>query len=381
MPDPMPLRSSANRETQSNTRFSFTEAKSLVKDLSRPNPKIYWVDFLVTILTGHAAFISLLKLELLTGLTGVPLWCLKGVLFIVTSILFMRAVMFIHELVHLPAKGYLGFRIAWNVLCGIPFLTPSFLYYPHVDHHRRKHYGTDHDGEYLDLSHRHPAYLLLFVGAAFVVPIAAFLRFAVMTPISWISPGFKKWVERHASSMVVDIFYLRGDFGPQAQRIMRIQEIACFLWCIVLLVRAPIVSGQWIDGFLPQAYAVSVTLILINNIRTLGAHRWMGDGRELSFEEQLLDSVNYPYRPWFTELWGPTGTRFHALHHLFPGIPYHNLPAAHKRLTDGLPKDSLYHDTVKVSLFGAIRELWQRASHRQLADCETAKKSQETVAA
>ncbi len=374
-------RSVANRESRLSSRFSITEAKSLVKDLSRPNAKIYWADFLATILTGHAAFISLLNLEMLTGLTGGALWSLKGVLFAAVSILFMRAAMFIHELVHLPAKGYQGFRITWNLLCGIPFLIPSFLYYPHVDHHRRKHYGTDHDGEYLDLSHRHPANLLLFIGAALVVPIAAFLRFAVMTPITWVFPQFQNWVERHASSMVVDIFYLRGDFGPQARRTMRLQEVACFVWCLILLMRAPIVSGQWIDGFLVQAYLVSVTLILINNVRTLGAHRWTGDGRELTFEEQLLDSVNYPYRPWVTELWGPIGTRYHALHHLFPSIPYHNLGIAHQRLSTGLPKDSLYHDTVRVTLTGAIWELWQRAAHRHAHDHGKSEQSQENIAA
>jgi fatty acid desaturase len=120
-----------------------------------------------------------------------------------------------------------------------------------------------------------------------------------------------------------------------------------------------------IDGFLIQAYLLSVTLIVINNVRTLGAHRWMGDGRELSFEEQLLDSVNYPHRPWFTELWGPVGTRYHALHHLFPSIPYHNLPEAHRRLMQGLPADSLYRETERISLIGAIRELWVRASRRR----------------
>jgi fatty acid desaturase len=239
------------------------------------------------------------------------------------------------------------------------------LYYPHVDHHRRKHYGTDHDGEYLDLSHRHPANVLLFIAAALVVPVAAFARFAIMTPIAWVFPGFRGWVERHASSMVVDIFYLRGDFGPRARKIMRMQEVACFAWCLVLALRAPVVSGTLIDEFLVHAYAVSVTLIVINNVRTLGAHRWMGDGRELSFEEQLLDSVNYPHRPWITELWGPTGTRYHALHHLFPSIPYHNLGTAHRRLMAGLPANSIYRETVRVSLAGAIVELWQRAAHRQ----------------
>lgn len=348
-----------------SSRFSITEAKSLVKDLSAPKPWIYWTDFTITIVTGHAAFGILVRAEALTGLSGASLWGLRLALFTVIAIAYMRAVMFIHELVHLPSKGFQAFRVYWNLLCGIPFLIPSFLYYPHVDHHRRKHYGTEHDGEYLDLSHRHPANILLFIGAALVVPVAAFVRFAFMTPISWIFPQFRGWVERHASSMVVDIFYLRGDFGPKATRIMRLQEVACFLWCFVLVLRAPIISGQIIDGFLIQAYLISVTLILINNVRTLGAHRWTGDGSELTFEEQLLDSVNYPYRPWFTEIWGPVGTRYHALHHLFPSLPYHNLGVAHRRLEAGLPKDSLYHETTRVSLIGEIFALWSRASRRQ----------------
>lgn len=346
-------------------RFSITTARSLVKDLSKPDARIYWLDFTASILTGHVAFHVLLNLQQNTGWTGASLWSARVALFALTAVLYMRSVMFIHELVHLPKEGYKAFRVAWNVLCGIPFLVPSFLYYPHVEHHRRKHYGTEHDGEYLDLSHRHPANILLFIGAALVVPFAAFARFAIMTPMTWLFPSLRGWVEKHASSMIIDIFYLRGDFGPRAARTMRMQEVACFLVCIGLLARAPIVSGQIIDGFLIQAYLISVTLIVINNVRTLGAHRWMGDGRELTFEEQLLDSVNYPYRPWITELWGPVGTRYHAIHHLFPGLPYHNLGIAHRRLMDRLPEDSLYRETERVSLIAAIGELWWRSSHRE----------------
>jgi fatty acid desaturase len=346
------------------SRFSITQAKSLVKDLSVPNPKIYWADFLASILGGHVCFSLCLNAPKLFTLSQTEMWAVRGVLFAITAILYMRSAMFIHELVHLRAGTFRGFRIAWNLLCGIPFMTPSFLYYPHIDHHRRKSYGTDHDGEYLDLSHRHPANLLLFVGAALVVPIAAFARFLIMAPISWFIPSFQQWVERHASSMVIDLFYLRGDYGPEARRVMRIQEALCFLCCVGMVLRAPIASGALIDGFLIQGYLISVTLIVINNVRTLGAHRWTGHGEEMSFEEQLLDSVNYPYRAWITELWGPIGTRYHALHHLFPSIPYHNLGIAHRRLAAGLPADSLYHDTTRVSLIGAIVELVQRSNHR-----------------
>lgn len=347
-------------------RFSINHAKSLVKDLSVPNPTIYWADFLASILGGHVCFGLSLNIPALFTLSQTELWTVRGVLFAVTTILYMRSAMFIHELVHLRSGTFRGFRVAWNLLCGIPFMTPSFLYYPHIDHHRRKSYGTDHDGEYLDLSHRHPANLLLFVGAALVVPIAAVVRFLIMAPISWCLPAFQRWVERHASTMAIDLFYLRGDHGPGARRVMRLQEVMCFLCAAGMVLHAPIVSGTLVDGFLIQAYLIAVALILINNVRTLGAHRWMGDGREMSFEEQLLDSVNYPHRPWITELWGPIGTRYHALHHLFPSIPYHNLGIAHRRLAAGLPADSLYHDTVRVSLIGAISELLKRSRNRHV---------------
>jgi len=349
-----------------NHQFSIREARSLVTDLSTPSPAIYWLDFLSSIFVGHIAFGAMARLSTFDLVWLEPpaiFWSVRVTLFILTAVCYMRAIMFIHELVHLPVKGFSIFRIAWNLLCGIPLLVPSFLYYPHVDHHRRKHYGTDKDGEYLSLSHEHPANSLVFVAVAAIVPLAAVIRFSIMTPLAWLIPGFQNWMERHASSMIIDIFYIRGDHGPNAQRNMRLQEICCFGWCLGF-------HCLWYSGDMNSttpvlAYLLAVTLVLMNNIRTLGAHRWLGDGSELSFEEQLLDSVNYPHRPWITELWGPIGTRYHALHHLFPSMPYHNLGIAHRRLMAGLPKESIYRQTVRLSLISTIVALLRRASERK----------------
>jgi fatty acid desaturase len=47
---------------------------------------------------------------------------------------------------------------------------------------------------------------------------------------------------------------------------------------------------------------------------------------------QYLDSVNVPPPAPLSALWAPVGLRYHALHHLMPGVPYHSLSEAHRRL-------------------------------------------------
>jgi fatty acid desaturase len=348
-------------------QFSFVLARQLVGDLQKPNAKIYWVDFLTTIITGHVCFhLVYLAPKIFPGQPLAAIM-LQACAFPVTVVLYMRAAMFIHELVHLPKDEFKGFRFAWNALCGIFFLLPSFMYYPHVDHHRRKHYGTDHDGEYLSLSHSSPWWIVGFIAQNLLIPILGFLRFAIISPICWLIPGARTWVHRHASTLVVDPFYERDDASPRVRRVILLQEGLCFLWCVWFIARVPVVMGTWFDSFWIWAYLTGVTITTLNALRTLGAHRWTGRGEEMTFEEQLLDSVNYPERSWVTELWGPVGTRYHALHHLFPSLPYHNLGEAHRRLMAGLPEDSPYRDTNRKSLTGAICELWQRSRESRIS--------------
>ncbi len=349
-------------ETKSRqSSFSFAEARSIVGDLQRPNPAIYWTDFLVSITVGHLAFHAMYFLPKWLPSGSIWIWLAMGLAYVACVLMYMRCAMFIHELIHLPKHEFKAFRFVWNWLCGIFFLVPSFLYYPHVDHHRRQHYGTDHDGEYLSLSHHGPWMIVGYLMQSFIIPFIALGRFLIISPICWIVPGARAYVHRHASTMVVDPFYERTDDSPRLRRLIVFQEVLCFAWCVWFLFRSTIMRGETFDPIWIIAYAVSVSLILLNEIRTLGAHRWTGKGEAMSFEEQLLDSVNYPHRPWLSELWGPVGTRYHALHHLFPSLPYHNLGKAHRRLMAGLPSESPYRLTVATSLTSEIMALLKRS--------------------
>ncbi|MGO9110315.1 MAG: hypothetical protein ACLP9L_13920 [Thermoguttaceae bacterium] len=123
---------------RSHDGLPLAEARAVVADLFAPNPLIYWTDFLGSIGIGMV-FFGLVRCTPL----GSPQ---QLVCFLISSILYYRALTFTHELVHLRRDTFRRFRVAWNLLCGIPFLLPSFMYHPHLDHHRGKHYGTEWDG-------------------------------------------------------------------------------------------------------------------------------------------------------------------------------------------------------------------------------------------
>ena len=314
--------------TPATPDFSITFARSRLSDLFTPRPWIYWLDFGFSYGVGMFCFQqvrggSLLQPHRFQGTAQ------EWICFCVSCLLFYRAAMFIHEVVHQRANEDLAsFRFVWNLLCGIPFLTPSFVYYSHIDHHRRKHFGTRDDGEYMPLYHRPRWQILFYLSWPLIIPILVFLRFLVLTPLAWLIPGVRHLVHRHASSLVMDPTYIRPLPNESTRQLIHLQEVGCFLWCLGIISYAPLNFGHLPIPFLVHAYCTSVVIVFLNSVRTLGSHRWTNAGQEMTFVEQLLDSVNYPRHAWLSELWGPVGTRFHALHHLFPSLPISSLPFA-----------------------------------------------------
>ena len=72
---------------------------------------------------------------------------------------------------------------------------------------------------------------------------------------------------------------------------------------------------------------------------------------------QYLDSVNVPPPGTLPELWAPVGLRYHATHHLLPGLPYHALGEAHRRLAAKLAPESPYHSANYGGLPGLVSRL------------------------
>jgi hypothetical protein len=225
----------------------------------------------------------------------------------------------------------------------------------------RRHFGTSEDGEYLPWAAQPIWGLLVYFCQALVMPLIAVVRFGLLTPLCWFNKDIRRFVQARCSAMVVDPRYVRPLPTRQERRGWMLQELACcaIVWGTALNLALGIMPRAL--DLVVQSYFTAVTILVVNQIRTLGAHRYTNTGGEMTFVEQMLDSVNYPGANWLRALWAPVGLRYHALHHLFPSLPYHNLGAAHRRLMEQLPPDSPYRSTNAESLYTVLGELWIKA--------------------
>lgn len=358
-------------QASDHSQFSLTGARQIVRDYFKPNPWIYWGDFLASYGLGMFCFAQVRGTGMLSPHQGFTGEFSQIFFFFGSCLLFYRCGLFIHEVVHHRNGALPVFRFIWNLVCGIPFLMPSFVYYTHIDHHRRSHYGTESDGEYIAMAHRRPWYMLFYLSWCFVIPLAAVVRFLILTPIAWTIPGARAFIHRHASSMVMDPTYIRPLPTQRTKRIIYLQEAGCFAWCLGVAIVPPVFLDRWPIPFLINAYLIAVVIMFLNSIRTLGSHRWTNKGGEMTFVDQLTDSINFPNSPLISELWAPVGCRFHGLHHLFPSMPYHHMAKAHRRLMEQLPADSPYRQTVGKSLSAVLFTLWQRSRGIQPATAAT----------
>lgn len=319
------------RAVIADDRAMLRAARDLTKDLSEARAAIYWPDMAGSALLGYAA------------LAGAILATNPAVAFIcgaVAALAFYRALMFIHELTHIHRDALPGFRLGWNLLVGIPLLTPSFMYEGvHTLHHKRTQYGTVEDPEYLPLALMKPWSLPLFVVIALLAPIALLFRFAVLVPLGAVIPLLRKKVWERASSLSINPAFRRRPPEGEMQVRVRCQEVGGMLWAWTLLASTQVLGWR---PLLIMLAVVSVTAVL-NQLRTLVAHLWENEGEAMSVTAQFLDSVNVPPPGRVAEIWAPVGLRYHALHHLMPSMPYHSLAEAHRRLVKELGIDSIYH--------------------------------------
>ncbi|PSP13866.1 MAG: hypothetical protein BRC50_05415 [Cyanobacteria bacterium SW_11_48_12] len=286
------------------SRNELDQARKAVEDLFPPRAAIFWSDLLISAALGWSAFALACIAESLSVKMVVAT--------VVAAIALYRALMFVHELSHLRADAPRGFTEVWNLIVGIPCLFPSFLYVGvHADHHKLSTYGTAQDPEYMPFAGARVA-IMGFLAQSLLLPAIFSVRFLVLAPLGILFPPLHRFLERRVSALSMNPAYYRKVSDQVRRHIIVTELVILGIWAIPIALAAA--------GILPWR----VFLI------------WYG----------VVGCT-------------PVGLRYHALHHYFPSIPYHNLPLAHQRLIQALPTESPYCQTTSPSLWHSLRTLWR----------------------
>jgi fatty acid desaturase len=318
------------------------QTRELVRGLHVVKPPIFWSDLLLSSLAGWTAF------GLAVALPPFSAGMLAAAA--VAMLALYRGLGFIHEISHQTARTLPHFESAWNLLIGYPLLMPTCLYSGvHQSHHSLSTYGTDRDPEYMPFA-RSAMMTVVFAAESFLIPLVLAVRFLVLSWAGFLSPRFQNWLVVYFSSLTMNLAY-RREPTPQVVRSVRSQSAHILLLWLVF-------AGLAAASLIPWRFFLVWLLVMsfvsfVNTLRTLGAHAYESSGEPLDRLGQLTDSIDTPGALW-TELWAPVGLRYHALHHYFPGIPYHNLPEAWRRISRGVPADAVYHKSRSRGLLHSL---------------------------
>ncbi len=360
--------------TTAATSFSAADYRRRFASAFQPQPWKYWADLLASAGLGWGFFG--LSLSVPFG-SVVYLGCSAAAV-----LALLRAALFIHELAHLKRRALPGFETAWLLLVGFPLLVPSIMYDTHGDHHRQASFGTPNDPEYLPLAHSHPLGLVWFVVQVSLVPALLVVRWGVIGPLAACLPQLRRWVIRHASSLVINPRYCRALPSKQQRPRFAAQETAAGLVCWGVGLGCCL---GWIPlVWLLQWWLTGAGILVINQIRTLAAHGYHNRDHAITTVEQVLDSITLRGCPpeenaggrfikksvssLLTAAAAPVGLRYHALHHFLPTVPYHSLGLLHRRLEAELGQDSPYWQTCRNGIVSAISALVRHGSAQVAPD-------------
>jgi fatty acid desaturase len=304
-------------------------------DYFKVNARRYWIDFIFSLVCAYTASTVFLL---------APLGSLLQVATFPLAVFWLyRLGSLVHEVCHLGQHEMRGFKATWNLLVGVMTFTPSpFFTRHHRDHHSQRFYGTPEDPEYVANVLQSGSWRSALVYALHVAlfPVMVFLRF-LLVPLTYLHPRLREFVLERASSLTLNFQY-RRKLSAYDRRSIMIMEWLCFVRAA--LIPLTVFIGVAPLSRIPLLYLLGLTTLILNQMRQLADHHFEGDGSPADVESHVRDSCNFTGNDMLTRLFFPFSIRFHALHHLFPSMPYHNLKSAHDYLASTLPIASPYHE-------------------------------------
>jgi fatty acid desaturase len=207
---------------------------------------------------------------------------------------------------------------------------------PHFAHHRPGVFGTEADPQYPLVRSNWFAMFSVLVLIPFVVPLSnLFLTVTASLGAFRFEAAMDRWMRSNWG------FTLSSPLSPVQQAEVALKaRVTLFLFALMV---------TFAPQVLPFYYATLVGAWLLVTARIPLEHKLEKLADSSDPRDQMIDS--FTVETPLALLLQPIGFRFHTAHHMYPGVPYHNLPALHEELKRTNPD---YRNSV-ISLWDAIR--------------------------
>ncbi|MCF8481434.1 MAG: fatty acid desaturase [Rhodospirillum sp.] len=292
-----------------------------------PNPTIYFRDLLIVQVLFIASFAWAASV---TGWIVLIPW-------VIAAVSLHRAGMFLHEIVHRPNhKRMHAFNTYWNWTTGALIMVPTLRFQkPHLTHHANGIFRTKNDPQYL-LVRSTPGLMVLVL---VVVPLTMpFLNFFQMLTAALGGIGLEEAIERRAQARGYSIC------TPMTTREKAVVTRLSRFYLAVFIVYAALLPQT-----LPLYYSLLAAGWFLTAARIPLEHELDRYADSSNAGDQILDS--FTVETPLALLTQPLGFRFHTAHHMYPGVPYHNLPSLHAELK----RDNATYRGSIIPLWAAIR--------------------------
>jgi fatty acid desaturase len=280
----------------------------------KAEPMIYFRDLFLSILMFMGGFIGAAYTSDAIYLASYAL-CVIGL---------HRAGVFGHELTHRPNdKSMRPFYWFWNMTIGCIIMVPSSRFFqPHKLHHQTGKFRTKDDPQYLLVrSDAKIAFFVLFV-LPFITPLFGLFQIIIA------SIGGIKLEE------AIDQFsrkWFNFSTGTPIPEKMKNEVVWLSRLSLVYFLCFVILIPQYISFY----YAVLVGAWFLIVLRIPLEHELEKYAESSVQDDQMFDS--FSVESPLAIIIQPIGFRFHTAHHMYPGVPYHNLPSLHEHLKATLP--------------------------------------------
>lgn len=292
-----------------------------------PRPSIYYRDF--------CAYLVVFVIGMVWGVQAS--WPVVILPWLLAALGLHRAGLFCHEVVHIKDPSLEPFRKLYTWTVALLVMVPPLRFQlPHLAHHRLGVFGTAEDPQYPLVRGNPVAMAMVLLVIPFIVPFTNLLM--ILTAAFG---AFRLEEALDAWSFKTFGFSLSSPLTPEQQR-----EVSQHSRVTLLLL---IVAALLVPQVLPFYYAVLVAGWALLTARIPLEHELERLAEKSGREDQMIDS--FTIESPLALIVQPVGFRYHTAHHMYPAVPYHNLPALHEELKRTIPE---YRDSI-ISLWTAIR--------------------------